>query len=51
MKGREMFVFLPLQGGGGVKKSESSENKFSSERMVGLEKISSGTFCDSAAMA
>jgi hypothetical protein len=37
--------------GEGVKKLDNSENKLSSERMVGLKKISSGTFCDSAAMA
>jgi hypothetical protein len=34
-----------------VKKLQNSEKKLSSERMVGLKKISSGTFCDLAAMA
>jgi hypothetical protein len=51
MKGREILVFLPLQGGGGVKKLQKSEKELPSERMVGLKKISSGTLCDSAAMA
>jgi hypothetical protein len=48
VKGYKHVCGNPSEGG---KKLENSEKQLSSERMVELKKISSGTFRDSAAMA